>query len=30
MQKRGWEVISPKPKISRLRKFGLILKAFFK
>ena len=30
MQKRGWEVISPKPKISRLLKFGLILKAFFK
>ena len=30
MQKRGWEVISPKPKISRMHKFGLILKAFFK
>lgn len=30
MQKRGWEVISPKPRIGRLHKFGLILKAFFK
>lgn len=29
MQNRGWEVISPKPKISKLNKLCLILRAFF-
>lgn len=29
MQNRGWEVISPKPQISKLKKLGLALQAFF-
>ena len=29
MQKRGWEVISPKPAISKFGKLSLALKAFF-
>lgn len=29
MQNRGWEVISPKPKISKMKKLGLALRAFF-
>lgn len=29
MQSRGWEVISPKPKISKLNKFSLALRAYF-
>lgn len=28
MQNRGWEVISPKPQISKLKKLGLALQAF--
>lgn len=29
MQNRGWEVISPKPKIGKLNKFSLALRAYF-
>lgn len=29
MQNRGWEVISPKPYISKMKKFSLALRAFF-
>ena len=29
MQNRGWEVISPKPQISKMKKLGLALRAFF-
>lgn len=29
MQNRGWEIISPKPYISKLKKFGIALQAFF-
>lgn len=29
MQKRGWEVISPKPRISKFNKFSLALRAYF-
>ena len=28
MQKRGWEIISPKPRVHKLTKMGLALKAF--
>lgn len=30
MQKRGWEVISPKPHVSKLEKFMIAMKTFFK
>lgn len=30
MQNRGWEIISPKPRISKAKKLGIALKAFFK
>lgn len=29
MQNRGWEVISPKPTIGKMKKLGLALRAFF-
>ena len=29
MQARGWEVVSPKPKISKINKFSLALRAYF-
>jgi len=28
MKNRGWEIISPKPKISKINKLCLIIKAF--
>lgn len=30
MQNRGWEIISPKPQISKMSKLGIALKTFFK
>ena len=29
MQKRGWEIVSPKPSISKFNKFSLALRAYF-
>ena len=29
MQNRGWEIVSPKPKIGRLKKFSLAVRAYF-
>ena len=29
MQKRGWEIISPKPKLGKLSKFSIALRAYF-
>lgn len=29
MQKRGWEIISPKPKVSKLQKISIALRAYF-
>ena len=29
MNKRGWEVVSPKPQIGKLNKFSLALRAYF-
>ena len=29
MQQRGWEVVSPKPNISKFNKFSLALRAYF-
>lgn len=29
MQNRGWEIVSPKPRISKIDKFFIIFKAFF-
>lgn len=30
MQNRGWEIISPKPQLSKTKKLGIALRAFFK
>ena len=29
MQKRGWEIISPKPKLGKLSKLSIALRAYF-
>ncbi|MBQ8436381.1 MAG: squalene/phytoene synthase family protein [Alphaproteobacteria bacterium] len=29
MQKRGWEIISPKPRVSKLQKLSIALRAYF-
>ena len=29
MQQRGWEIVSPKPNISKFNKFSLALRAYF-
>lgn len=29
MQKRGWEIISPKPKVSKMQKISIALRAYF-
>ena len=29
MQRRGWEIISPKPNLSKFKKFSIALRAYF-